>query len=99
MENSMGGRATRIVLTMVLLLVGYFVIGGLGEDEWVGFVYPNKNDLTTHQEIGAYLTLADCRSAALATIDAGGWRGNADYECGLNCRRGSLPMICEKTED
>lgn len=61
-------------------------------DEWSGFVYPNKTDLTDSANIGVYDSLEACRSAAGATLNEKG-STNGDYECGLNCS-GSL---CEKT--
>jgi hypothetical protein len=72
--------------------------GSFTADEWRGFVYPNKNDLTTDLKIGTYHSLKECRDAALA---AGGGSTTADYECGLNCKDElgpSGPLVCERTE-
>ena len=84
-----------------LVLLGCLVLAGCFEEEWRGFVYPNRNDLTQHREVGAYGSLEECRSAAIAAIDAAGWGGRADYECGLNCKAKlgpSGPLVCERTE-
>jgi hypothetical protein len=81
------------------LIVAFIVGAGAGcfQEEWSGFVYPNKNNLTNHRAIGNFSSLEQCRSASVSLIKNSKWR-NADYECGLNCNRSSLPMICEKTE-
>ena len=71
-------------------------------EEWTGFVYPDRNELRVHEEIGRHRTLADCRDAARRHIASSGYT-DADYECGLNCR----PMfpsladsveVCDRTE-
>jgi hypothetical protein len=80
-----------IFLVVVLSLTGCF------QEEWSGFVYPSKSNLSNHREIGTFSSLEQCRNAAVAVIQNAKWR-NADYECGLNCKRGTLPMVCEKTE-
>ncbi len=76
------------------------LLSGCWEEEWRGFVYPSRNDLTNHREIGTFSSLEDCRAAALSTIEAKGWGGRADYECGLNCEAklgAGGPLVCEKT--
>jgi len=83
-----------------LIIFFCLVLAGCYADEWKGFVYPSKANLLVHREIGAYSSLEECRSAALAVISNAGW-SNADYECGLNCElsdTGSGLNICEKTE-
>jgi len=55
-------------------------------DSWEGYVYPDRTDLSQHQNIGTFDTLEECRDNALAygdRIDPTGL--NFDYECGLNC--------------
>lgn len=72
--------------------------------EWKGFVYPNKNDLTKHIELGTFDSLEKCRNSAINLMSKLGDRSKQDYECGLNCRPmknldGTSDMnICEKTE-
>jgi hypothetical protein len=83
----------RVALTCVAL-------SGCYREEWKGFVYPSRDNLLNHREIGTYSSLEQCRSAALAVISNAHWT-NADYECGLNCQMsdtGSGLNICEKTE-
>jgi hypothetical protein len=73
----------------------------LRAEEWRGFVYPDRFALTIHQQVGAYASLDQCRSAAQAVIRALPDPSRANYECGLNCRpqkRTDAPLICERTE-
>ena len=70
-----------------------FFVAGCWGDEWTGFAYPNKNDLTNHIEVGTFPSLQECRATALAAIIP----TLGDYECGLNCGDGAFPRICEKT--
>lgn len=91
---SRGFNRLWLVMGMAAFLTGCY------RDEWRGFVYPSRNDLLVHREIGTYSSLEECRSAANAVIQNAGWK-NADYECGLNCElssSGSGLNICEKTE-
>jgi len=81
------------------ILMSVFVILGC-EEEWEGFVYPDKNNLTNHKNIGVYETLKECRSAAWDMLSRLNAINEGDYECGLNCEKknGMSIKICEKTE-
>lgn len=95
----MAMSAQRIGYGFAALLAG-LLTGCFGE-EWSGVVYPNKDDLTEQRYIGVFGSLEECRSAALAAIQAGALGAKADYECGLNCDGGlepGSPMICEQTQ-
>jgi hypothetical protein len=69
------------------------------EEQWDGFVYPSRADLTRHVTIGTFGTLEACRAEAHAMLERNGWTGSGDYECGLNCKpwNDSDMMICEET--
>lgn len=72
-------------------------------DQWEGFVYPDKDNLSKHFTIGKYSTLAECGRAARTALMQGRENGIAlgDYECGLNCKPMAgdpTMMLCEKTE-
>ncbi len=82
---------------LCILGVSMVLLVGCSEEEWRGFVYPNKSDLTQYRVVGVYNSLDQRRSAALAVIVAGGWGAQADNECGLICEPSSLSMICERT--
>ena len=85
------------------LILFAILISGCSQ-EWKGFVYPNKNDLTKHIELGTFDSLVKCRDSALNLMSKLGDRTKQDYECGLNCRPmknydGTYDIsICEKTE-
>ena len=88
------------------LTIGILVLLGIAwfhseEDQWRGFFYPNKNDLTDHDEVGLFASLEQCRFAAIAYGEDRGIQHTVyDYECGLNCRKdadfGDI-YICEET--
>ena len=85
----------------LLSLVVVLVLSGCFKEEWEGFVYPNKNDLTVHKNIGVYKSLESCRTAAWDMLSRLNATEGGDYECGLNCEyrdgMGSI-KVCEKTE-
>lgn len=71
------------------------------EGEWEGFVYPNRDDLTVHTNIGIFASLEACRGAARDILSTISSIERGDYECGLNCEiqsgLGGI-KVCEKTE-
>lgn len=87
--------------TKYLLII--LVLTGCSQ-EWRGFVYPNKNDLSKHIEVGIFDSLEKCRNASLGKLNILGKRYEGDYECGLNCRPlknfdGTSDMsICDETQ-
>ncbi len=88
---------------MKALLTSILLAGALdacSPDEWTGFVYPNRSDLTKHIEIGAFDSFEGCQSSAINTMRRNNWQVSGDYECGLNCRPseyGGL-QVCEETK-
>lgn len=94
------GKEYQIIIRTTLAILMTLVITGCGEaDEWVGFLYPNKNNLSQHIETGTYATIKECRRDIVTYAHDVGFRGY-DYECGLNCEHqdgmGSI-MVCEET--
>ena len=79
--------------------VGCLVLAACG-NQWEGFVYPDKNDLTNHIGIGSYTSLEECRASAMSALAKVSSPERGDYECGLNCKpdggRGGL-KVCEDT--
>jgi len=88
-------------LKILLLISSVLLLSSCFKEEWEGFVYPNKNDLTVHRNIGVYDSLENCRAAALDTLSRISTIEKGDYECGLNCENrigmGGV-KVCEKTE-
>jgi len=87
------------VSLLPIMLAGF--LDACASDEWTGFVYPNRSDLTHHREIGFFDSLQACRDAAYATMHRNNWLTSGDYECGLNCsvraEYGGL-QVCEETK-
>ena len=87
-------RVKQIMMTLAVV-----AIAGCS-DSWEGFVYPNRNDLTRHRNLGKFESLETCRASAfgfLAEIKA---LDSGDYECGKNCDNGSNfsgIKLCEET--
>jgi len=89
-------------LIIVYFLIAYFASWWpFSPDEWEGFVYPNRADLTVHRNIGVYDSIEGCRDAAISKLEALNALIKGDYECGLNCEErdgfGSI-KICEETK-
>jgi len=86
-------------LAVIMIVVSS--ISCSNSENWEGFVYPDKRNLTIHTNLGSYSSLESCRSAALNTLTRISSIESGDYECGLNCevREGMGGIkICEKTE-
>lgn len=73
--------------------------GCLFQEEWTAFVYPNANDLSSHQEFGPFSSFPDCQVAAINNLRGRGLATKGDYECGLNCEYNAewRTRICEET--
>jgi serine/threonine protein kinase len=82
-----------LIMLMAILPLFYFLyISYIKKDIWTGIVYPDKNNLYDYKIIGSFDTLNFCLDR-VNTI--AGEKGS--YECGLNYKMESTPMICEKT--
>lgn len=82
----------------VAAAIACLALAGCG-NQWEGFVYPNRNDLTNHIGIGSYKSLEECRASALQALGKVSSLERGDYECGLNCKAdgsGGL-KVCEET--
>ncbi len=60
------------------------------------FVYPNRNDLTNHIEVGHFDSLEDARDQADYYMNK---YPNGDYEIGINCKKGKSGglSVCKET--
>ena len=54
-------------------------------DQWDAFVYPNRNDLSVHEEIAGFKTFELCQQAAIDRLRTFPDPDNGDYECGYKC--------------
>lgn len=88
-------RSITAVIVLALVMSGWF------SEEWEGFVYPNKNNLSEDIYLGAYKSLEECRASAISSLKKISSASAGDYECGLNCESESDMgdiKVCEKTE-
>ena len=88
-------------LKLLLLISSVVMLSSCFKEEWEGFVYPDKNNLTVHRNIGVYESLESCRAAALNALSQISAIEKGDYECGLNCENRSDMggiKVCERTE-
>ena len=90
------------IILIIILVVG--VIWGLGilfkKDTYVGFYYPDANNLTNDiQSNAAFDSLEACRNwIDEQVLIYNPNNSNYDYECGKNCNlSGGKPYICEET--
>lgn len=86
-----------LITTFVVVALA---VSGCFREEWEGFVYPNKNNLSEHINIGSYKSLEECRASAVNALNKISSVSAGDYECGLNCesRSGMGGInVCEKT--
>jgi serine/threonine protein kinase len=77
-----------IVISSLYLLTSLL----LKKDIWIGIIYPDKSNLYIHKIIGEFGNLNSCLDKVNSIIDE-----NGTYECALNCKTETTPMICEKT--
>ncbi len=69
-------------------------------DQWDAFVYPDRDDLTKHEEIAGFKTFELCQQAAIGRLRSLSDPDAGDYECGYRCEpRADLDGInvCEET--
>lgn len=67
--------------------------------DWKGWIYPNRDDLTSDVPLGRFTSLEECRATATEALFAlKSYEG--DYECGFKCKlRPELGLdVCERTE-
>lgn len=86
---------------LITTVVVAFAVSGCFKEEWEGFIYPNKNNLSEHINIGTYKSLEECRASAINALNKISSVSAGDYECGLNCKSKSSMVgikICERTE-
>jgi len=79
---------------ILILIIFSTILSGCFSEEWSGYVYPDRSNLSNHKYIGTFESLELCRAEAIASLEQYGGTRNGDYECGLNCK----DSVCEKTE-
>lgn len=78
----------KLAIAIIILLV----TTSCSKDTYIGFLYPNKSNLSDFRITGEYTSLNDCLDDLNRRA-----RANSSYECGKNCDRSRSPMVCEST--
>jgi hypothetical protein len=82
---------------IVLLLISLFIFTGCFSEEWKGWVYPDRSNLSNSIYIGIYGSLEECRNSAISYIRSNNYQNSGDYECGLNCKNEFGINFCKET--
>jgi len=79
-------RNISLIAVMVLILVdGYFLF--FNNETWIGFYYPNENNLTKHIQSPELGSLEECRAWVNSQVPIYNPSGYGyDYECDENCK-------------
>jgi hypothetical protein len=85
-----------------IVALGLFaVVDDVLRQDWMGWVYPNSDDLTVSRHVGTFRSYQDCRSAAFAALDNLAAASAPTFECGrgsaFNARYGV--HVCAETRD
>lgn len=82
-------RMAGAALALIVLVVG---CSEPEQEVWMGYVYPDRQDLTRHDVVGSFGSLNRCLDAVREQAGLAG-----AYECGLNCRDEGTINVCERT--
>ena len=89
--------AVALVMVIVAVLYGLRNCSQQIEDEWRGFLYPDRDNLRDSVELGVFESLEVCRDAARSHSEF--VQLNSDYKCGLNCKSRDGMFVCEETKN
>lgn len=74
-----------VLLIIVAVFVGYFI--AKGQVKWIGFYYPDVNDLSKYNRSSELKSFEACREWVDSQVGIYNPSGEGyDYECGKNCR-------------
>lgn len=79
---------TSIFSTLIMIAIVYFVVSYfLKDDKWLGFYYPDGNDLQTYKVSRELKSVEECREwvEQMQSKYNPNNDGSDDYECGKNC--------------
>ena len=76
-------------IRLSLLLVLLLALAGCSGDEWLGFAFPDKENLLVHREVGSFETQQECDEASMSILKSLNALDNGYYECGKNCESDS----------
>jgi len=89
-----------LLKVVVTILIVWGVYSFINADKYIGFYYPDKNNLS--EDISSIVTfdsLDSCRDWVDEQVSIFNPDGNGyDYECGKNCdSSGGKPYVCDET--
>jgi hypothetical protein len=96
----MKNKRNIILLAIFLIVVIWAFSSFFKEDTYIGFYYPDANNLTNDiQSKSTFDSLEVCRDWVDEQINIYNQNdSNYDHECGKNCNiSGSKPYVCEET--
>lgn len=89
--------ATFILLALLIFGIPFLLRG----DKYIGFYYPNADDLTVDIQSPEFSSLEACRSWVKDQVIEYNPQGvGYDYECAKNCDTSwGKPYVCEETTE
>lgn len=85
----------KVVVAIVILVWAFQYYGG---NNWIGFYYPNADDLTKNTQSSKLNSIEECRVWVNTQVSLyNPNREGYDYECGKNCRFDDGFYVCKKT--
>lgn len=96
MQNK--GNTVFSIIFLIAIVWGASIL--FKKDTYIGFYYPDANDLTNDiQSDGTFESLDACRDWVNKQVSMRNQdNSNYDYECGKNCDiSGGKPYVCEET--
>lgn len=88
-----------IIAASFIVVFIYFLWSVFKKDTYIGFYYPDPNNLTNYIESDELPSLQECRFWVEDVHDAyANGMNEYDYECGKNCKPNSSGLnVCEET--
>jgi len=74
------------IIVVILIVAGIWFFWG-GKETWLGFYYPDENNLTNHIQSPELKSLEECRAWVDFQVPIHNPSGSGyDYECGRKCK-------------
>ena len=93
-------KGNTILTIIILVAVVLFLYSFLSKDKYMGFYYPDRNNLSNDiQSDISFSSFESCRAWVNSQILKYNKNNqDYDYECGKNCKLdGGKPYVCEET--
>ena len=87
-----------IIFAAIFGAISGWMFESLTRNDWEGFIYPNRYDLTKYISIGHFQTIEECGATIQIMLTDLRMSDHSDYECGLNCKASDpFPKVCKET--